>query len=175
MIGKILLAVDGSQHALRAIDLAAELAVKLDAKLFIVHVLMHGRPSVELVNMVEVEHLVKESLGIASPGVRYVPGTYLDILNNRIEEARTASVISAIGDQIVANAKAHCLELGVRTVETSVLSGDYAEKILLAAQKHSADMIVIGSRGLGSIQSTVLGSVSQKVLHHAKCAVVTAR
>ena len=61
MIDRILLAVDGSQNAERATDLAAELATKLTAELFIVHVLMHGRPTEELVHMAEVEQLVKEA------------------------------------------------------------------------------------------------------------------
>jgi len=56
-----------------------------------------------------------------------------------------------------------------------VRKGDYAEEILNAAKEFDADMIVIGSRGLGLLKSTVLGSVSQKVLHHASCSVVTVR
>ena len=51
MIEKILLAVDGSQNAQRAINVAAELAEKLNAELSIVHVLMHDRPSEELVRV----------------------------------------------------------------------------------------------------------------------------
>ena len=52
---------------------------------------------------------------------------------------------------------------------------DYGEEILNAAKEFDADMIVIGSRGLGLLKSNVLGSVSQKVLHHAGCSVVTVR
>lgn len=175
MIDKILLAADGSQNAQRAIDLAAELAGKLNANLFIVHVLMHGRPPEELVHMAEVEHLVKEVHSVVSPGKAYVPGSYPQFLGGDTTDARTAKIISVLGEQIAANAKAQCAEQGVKNIMTSVRTGDYAEEILKAAEEFEVDMIVIGSRGLGVLKSAVLGSVSQKVLHHAGCSVVTVR
>lgn len=175
MIDKILLAVDGSQNAKRAIDLAAELARKLNADLFIVHVMMHGRPPDEFVHMVEIEHLVKEAHSAVSPGQAYVPGSYPELLGGDAMDARTARIISVLGEQIAAKAKLSCAEQGVKNIETSIRSGDYAEEILNAAEEFKVDLIVIGSRGLGLLKSTVLGSVSQKVLHHAHCSVVTVR
>ncbi len=175
MIERILLAVDGSDTAQRATDLAAELAGKLNADLFIVHVLMHGRPSRELVHMAEVEHLVKEAHSAMSPKTAYVPGSYPELLGGDATDARTARIISALGEQIVTRAKSRCAELGAGTVDASVLAGDYADEILEAAREHKVDIIVIGSRGLGILKSTLLGSVSQKVLHHADCSVVIVR
>lgn len=171
MIDKILLAVDGSYHAQRATDLAAELADKLKANLFIVHVLMHNRPGAELVRMAEVEHLVEQAHAIAVPNTPYAQGQYFEILNRPSIDAENARVISALGDQIVARAKARCRDLGVDTAKTFVRAGDYADEILEVAQDIGADMVVVGSRGLGTVKSTVLGSVSQKLLHHADCTV----
>ena len=54
MIEKTLLAYDGSENSRRALRVAAELSSKLKAELCIVHVLMHGRPSKELVRIAEV-------------------------------------------------------------------------------------------------------------------------
>ncbi|MGO4910137.1 universal stress protein [Pseudorhodobacter sp. W20_MBD10_FR17] len=175
MIDKILLAVDGSENAKRAIDIAAELASKLNADLFIVHVLMHGRPPEEFVHMAEVEHLVKEAHSIVSPGQVYAPGSYPELLGGDPTDARTARIISVLGEQITASAKARCAKQGVKNIKTSVRTGDYAEEIVIAARESKVDMIVIGSRGLGVLKSTVLGSVSQKVLHHAHCSVLTVR
>ncbi len=175
MIGRILLAVDGSENAHRATDIAGELAGKLSAELCIVHVLMHGRPSPELMRMMEVEHLVEQAHAVTFPETDYSPGTYVEMLSNTVDDARTARTISALGDQIVARARQRCGELGAQNVKTTVRSGDYADMIVEAAKEFSADMIVVGSRGLGSIRSTVLGSVSQKVLHHTSCSVVTVR
>ena len=47
--------------------------------------------------------------------------------------------------------------------------GDTASVILSMAQKESADLILIGSRGLGVLKEHVLGSVSHRVATHAPC------
>jgi nucleotide-binding universal stress UspA family protein len=136
---------------------------------------MHGRPPEELVHMAEVEHLVKEAHTVVSPGISYVTGSHPELLGADATDPRTASIISVIGEQIVARAKARCTEQGVKNIETVVRGGDQAGEILKAANEFGVDMIVIGTRGLGVLKSTVLGSVSQKVLHHAECSVVTVR
>ena len=45
----------------------------------------------------------------------------------------------------------------------------------LSSASESADMIVVGSRGLGPVGGAVLGSVSRALLHHARCPVIVAR
>ena len=50
--------------------------------------------------------------------------------------------------------------------------GDTAETILAVAVELDADVIVLGTRGLGSMKSLMLGSVSHAVLHHADRAVL---
>ncbi len=47
--------------------------------------------------------------------------------------------------------------------------GDTAAVILAMAQKESADLIIIGSRGLGTIKEHILGSVSHRVATYAPC------
>lgn len=47
-----------------------------------------------------------------------------------------------------------------------------AEAIVAVAQDCSAELIVVGTRGLGAIKGLVIGSVSRKVLHTAACAVL---
>ncbi|CAH1791997.1 unnamed protein product [Owenia fusiformis] len=46
------------------------------------------------------------------------------------------------------------------------------EEIIKVAEEEKADMIVMGSRGLGTIRRTILGSVSDYVLHHSKVPVI---
>ena len=48
-----------------------------------------------------------------------------------------------------------------------LLEGDAAEEILRLAHARDVDLIVLGSRGLGTVRSAILGSVSKRVLHEA--------
>jgi nucleotide-binding universal stress UspA family protein len=57
-------------------------------------------------------------------------------------------------------------------IETVIAEGDAASNITGYAGKEDFDVIVIGSRGLGRFKEMVLGSVSNKVLHHAKSSVL---
>jgi nucleotide-binding universal stress UspA family protein len=56
------------------------------------------------------------------------------------------------------------------TVTPILREGQPADVICLEAK--NADLVVVGSRGLGGFRGLLLGSVSQQVVHHAPCAVV---
>jgi nucleotide-binding universal stress UspA family protein len=64
-------------------------------------------------------------------------------------------------------------EAGLIDVETSVEEGQ-ASQVLLDASR-TADLLVVGSRGLGGFRELLLGSVSQQLAHHATCPVVIVR
>lgn len=55
------------------------------------------------------------------------------------------------------------------------LSGEPGEQIVQAAVKEGADFIVTGSRGLGTIRRTFLGSVSDYVVHHSTVPVLVGK
>lgn len=57
-------------------------------------------------------------------------------------------------------------------VETVMSQGIPARQILSLAQRYKADVIVLGSRGLGNFERYTLGSVSSKVARHAECSVL---
>jgi nucleotide-binding universal stress UspA family protein len=57
-------------------------------------------------------------------------------------------------------------------LKTEVLEGPAAEAILKVAKTRQNDLIVMGARGLGILSGILLGSQSQKVLHHAPCPVL---
>jgi nucleotide-binding universal stress UspA family protein len=81
---------------------------------------------------------------------------YQCVLTETIARARYA----------VQQAEARAHELGVET-EPQILEGDAATQIVELAGLRDVDLIVVGSRALGSIAGTLLGSVSQAVVHAA--------
>ena len=54
-------------------------------------------------------------------------------------------------------------------------AGDPATAVLDTAENEGVDLIVMGTRGLGAAERWLIGSVSDKVLHHAHCSVLVAR
>ena len=61
------------------------------------------------------------------------------------------------------------------TITSEILEGPPGQVIVEAAQRWPADLIVIGSRGLGAWNRLLLGSVSNAVIHHAQCSVEVVR
>jgi len=53
--------------------------------------------------------------------------------------------------------------------------GDPAEEIMNVASKRTADLIVMGAKGLGTIDRILLGSVSTRVVQYASCPVLVVR
>ena len=76
----------------------------------------------------------------------------------------------------------HILEEARKTFESTsvdvheeLLEEPAAEAILSVAKIRKADLIVMGTRGLGTLQGLVFGSVSNKVAHYASCPVMLVR
>jgi nucleotide-binding universal stress UspA family protein len=89
--------------------------------------------------------------------------------DNYVNEVRRHS--KALLNQCELRAK----ELGVTKIYTMQEEGNAAEKILEIANNKGVDTIVAGSRGLSTAKEFLLGSVSHKLSHHAKCSVVIVR
>jgi nucleotide-binding universal stress UspA family protein len=59
--------------------------------------------------------------------------------------------------------------------EIYVVSGDPANAVIDVAEAQHADLIVVGNKGMASKARFLLGSVPNKVAHHAPCGVLIAR
>jgi nucleotide-binding universal stress UspA family protein len=62
--------------------------------------------------------------------------------------------------------------LGARLQVLHVTDGDPADRLLDAVDEEGAELLVVGSRGRGSVSSAVLGSVSRRLTTDARCPVV---
>ena len=64
---------------------------------------------------------------------------------------------------------------GAMDVHEELLEEPAAEAILAVAEARHASLIIMGTRGLGSLQGLLFGSVSHKVAHFALCPVMLIR
>lgn len=74
-------------------------------------------------------------------------------------------------DEMLVDARDRLGVAGLSYIERKEL-GDPAEMILRIANQTGCKLIFMGSRGLGGWGTLLLGSTSNKVLHHSKCPVV---
>ena len=81
---------------------------------------------------------------------------------------------AGIARQVLEEAAAKARAEGVE-VETHGCPGDAAQALIETAEKTGADLIIVGNKGMHSKARFLLGSVPNKVSHHAPCAVLIAR
>ncbi|WGF87173.1 universal stress protein [Marinivivus vitaminiproducens] len=171
-ISHILVPADGSVHAARALDIAADLARAHDAKVSLLHILQQDKTLDELRAMPVFERLGKESIERLNE-VETVTLAPLTLGAGAVPVIVPDDVLGELGDLVLADAKALLEKRGVRPGTVAKTAGDPAKRILGAAEELAADLIVLGSRGLGSFRGMLYGSTSQKVAHTAKCPVVS--
>jgi nucleotide-binding universal stress UspA family protein len=59
-------------------------------------------------------------------------------------------------------------ELPAQLVEPVIVSGSPAEAVCQQAEERGADLVLVGSRGLSTMGRWLLGSVSDRIIHHCK-------
>jgi nucleotide-binding universal stress UspA family protein len=57
-------------------------------------------------------------------------------------------------------------------IKTKLIFGDPAKAIIEFSLKEQSDVIVIGTRGMGHLKEMIIGSVSNSIIHDAKCPVL---
>ncbi len=177
MLQTILVATDGSDHARKAVRLASDLCAKYEARLVLVHVLMNHASSATLTKLASQRALGKrlwdrlnsyeseiyEAMAGADAAAGFVP----------IPAPR--EVLEGVAKVVLERAEAQAAKAGVARIDTRVAGGDPADAILDAAKTEKADMIVLGSRGLGDLKGLFLGSVSHKVAAQSEATCVTVK
>jgi nucleotide-binding universal stress UspA family protein len=151
MTRKFLVAVDGSDHGWKALELAADLGRLAGAELLVLHVIPYEPVPDGLLEYAKVE------------------GLPADEGRARFNASRT------LADRIAEDAVARARGRGVAQVAARVVEGNPADEIVALARYEGAEMIFLGSRGLSGVGSLLVGSVSHKVMHLAPCTCVAVR
>ena len=179
MFKTILVATDGSGHAGRAVDLAGDIAEKYGARLVLLHVLLHDHIPEALRHMAEIEHMVPPPAQPVPPPQPVPPAPMLELIEHiaraNVDTVAISQVFTALGDQILDRAKRAARKKGVKNIAIRVDDGDPARRIIECAKAEDADLIVLGSRGLGELEGLFMGSVSHRVSQLAECSCVTVK
>jgi universal stress protein A len=75
----------------------------------------------------------------------------------------------------LAEAEKHVHDLGLNSVETKLLQGAIAPEIIEHARARGCDLIVMGTHGRKGVSHFLLGSIAERVLRNAPCAVLVVR
>lgn len=145
MYKNIVVGTDGSETAATAVQHAATLAKSTGATLHIVHAFQE----------VSV-HVAALSASSGGPVVDLAP------LNAAINDS-ARSVCAAAG--------AGPSKEGV-TVELHAVNADPATALMTVSESVGADLLVVGNRGMSGMKRFVLGSVPNKIAHHAPCSLL---
>ncbi len=143
MFEKILIGIDGSEPAEKALRLACDLAQKYGSELHIVHT---PQPQT-----------VAYALGAVSG---YHAATTMP----------SAAEVTAAGEKVLDAGEAIASECGQQVTQKLQEVGDPADVMIAYADRWGIDLIVTGRRGLGAVGAIVMGSTTQRVNHLAKCA-----
>ena len=175
MIRKIIVPTDGSEHADKALDLAVDFAEIYAAEIIVLHVLLDSPSVFDLLGLAEklkadaaVMARLKE---LCDASIEAVSSPYGGIVSLPTPD----NIIQIIGELICARARTLAEARGINNVRTYIVDGSPAERILMAEEHENADMIVMGSRGLGKLSDLFMGSVSHKVSHLSKSTCVTVK
>lgn len=147
-IGNILVAIDGSQCAQRALEAAVAFARQMKARLTVAHVVFVPT--------------LFWSMGI--PGAA-VP-------TDRIQEDAEKA-----GRQLLAKAERSAKGAGLPDARMELVTDlvSPAQGIVQLAEQERIDLVVVGTRGNDGFRKLLLGSVANSVLHYAECSVMVIR
>lgn len=141
MFNKILVAIDGSKVALKALEKAIEVQQFTGGEIYVLCVYKH-------------HSLFQASLSIGRP--------------NDVQISDDA--LSQYAQEVVEHAKQYANDLGATKVRGFVKGGRPSKEIVSFAKDKGIDLIVMGSRGTHSDKDgLLLGSVTHRVASLAKC------
>ena len=147
MIKKVLIAVDGSNHSVKSVQYGAEVAKGLGAEVLLYHVVKPYQLPDSLKAFAKAEHMATIDADLLKRGAQH-------LLAKSLDAAR---------------------KTGLKDVSIETDEGPIARSIVGKAESFGADLIVIGSRGMGDLEGMLRGGVSHRVETLAKCPVLVVK
>ncbi|KAI7865879.1 hypothetical protein BDF14DRAFT_1883169 [Spinellus fusiger] len=92
--------------------------------------------------------------------------------NEDLKNVKHPEVLTARDRLLALSTHLHTLKI---SFEEHILWGDAKVLIPRYTQQNKVDLLIVGSRGLGTIKSVILGSVSDRCIHECPCPVVVVR
>ncbi|MEX0923400.1 MAG: universal stress protein [Rhodovibrionaceae bacterium] len=173
---KILLPVDGSDHAHKAAAFAGDLAEKYGCEIVLLHVVQEKQVSEQMRRMAEVEH-VGQGEPPSLPRLDNIPGG-VGWAMDRPAPATVpddSQLNAFVNEKIVEEAREILKRHGAQASRALFKNGSPAQQILDAAKEEQADTIVMGSSGVSDLKGLIAGSVSHKVAQLADCTCITVK
>ncbi len=101
----------------------------------------------------------------------YHPVNAMGAALGAIDTDAVSSALAEQGAAVCAAAVAAATDAGV-TSEVHVVAGDPSDALITVTENVHADLLVVGNRGMTGVKRFVLGSVPNKISHHAHCSVL---
>ena len=165
MLNRILVPTDGSANAQKAERLGAAIAARFGARLLLAHAVVE-EPT---------EHEVSEIGRVMEAiGPQPLAPLHMDNLVEQVARGTQAGGIQSkrdamreLGAQMLKRAETRARDAGAEDIEQHILQGHAADAIVELARQEEADLIVMGTRGIGGLRGRLMGSVSQQVMKDA--------
>ena len=148
MTRRILVPLDGSENALKALDFTISIADKYDDILTLLYVIPDRDVPDEVKQYMRAEH-IKDSPQSGFEGI-------------------ANDLILGVGER-------RAKDNHISSVQKIIEFGKPPQVIARAAERENIDMIIMGTRGLSNIESITIGSTAHKVMHLANCTVVAVK
>lgn len=155
----ILVPVDGSVHALKALRIACDLGDKYGGRVVLLHVIVPRRKTARILDL---------------PIAPKLPSAVTAALKEHSDQVPDA-VLEAVGRTVLHDAEERASRRGLEVDVLPVATGDPVEAIMIATRQSGAHTIVMGCRGLSNTQTSGFGSVSQQVFQRAECTCISVK
>ncbi len=128
------------------------------------------------------DHAKKAILFACDFALKYKATVYLVHVLSQLPPLPKPDALQIVADsqekfarKVIEDAEKEVKGKGVEDFQSTILQGNPAREILAFAKKKNIDTIFMGSRGAGSIEGLLLGSVSSQVCHLAESPCVTVK